>query len=346
VKSSKKGGFCIVFIVMIMIIILLSSSSFSLKVFPTLTDLGENYDKEQSFILTILNDGPRAEDITMTVDAYSWYLKDYVKIEPESFNLKSNLKQNIQVTTRFPSNLSPEKHRLVLIPLSENTLGEKTIYVFNVPGTPRPDLRIAELDVKDVNQGELIAFNLFLDNKGNVIGRAVPIIEIYNGTEKIGEMKYEAEIMVMPFDTYNLTLLYDSSSLGIGHYSAKSVFLYNENLKTNDAEKSFKVLSESSKMKGSLSAYFNEIRFYIIFSVIIILIILIIKPEYLKSSFNSIKSIGLKNRKYLGKLANIEKRQKSLDKEVSELVKKTHAFVVDANHFLESKYGHGKYEFK
>jgi hypothetical protein len=224
--------------VLVFMFILIVPTGFSLKVFPTLTELADNYKEEQSFILTILNDGARTEDINLVIDDDSFYLKDYVRIEPSKFTLKSNTKQNVQITLSFPDNLSPERHRLVLVPKSSQSIGEKTVYTFTVPGIARPDLRIDRIDVKEINEG-MFAFTLVLDNKGNVIGRANPLIEIYNGSKKIAEMNYPSNIMVMPFSLYNITILYDTSSLPDGKYNAVSVFYYNDNLRTNEVASDF-----------------------------------------------------------------------------------------------------------
>ncbi len=323
--------------------LLLSNVAYALKIFPTLTDLGEKYEEEQSFILTVLNDGPGTEELTLTIDPESYYLEDYVKIEPKRFTLKSNAKKNIQITTNFPGNLSPEKHSLVILPMTKDGMDERTVYSFKVPGIARPDLRISKfnLDKKKDN----IILEIELNNLGNVIGRASPVLKIYNSTEEIDVFNYESRIIVMPFSKYNLTLMYDSTDLPKGDYTAELFFNYNENMKTNSKETVIEISDNKNRASGVFINLISKAKYPIILIIILFLIVFSIKPEYLnKLNPKSVsKSYPKETLKWITVL---DRRIERMEVESNQLVNQTQTFIKESNEWFERSYGKGTFEFK
>jgi hypothetical protein len=321
----RKGVYLVIFL------ILLSSSSFALKVFPTLTKLGDDYYNKHSFILTILNDEPNSKRVILTIDPDSYYLKDYVEIEPSDFMLESNSKINVQVTTRFPKDLSPELHQLIIKPLSQDSEGEKTVYEFKVPGIAKPNLQFESFSVKDIPEGDSLILNITLNNKGNVIAKAYPHIFIYDtGNNIIDELKYKSKVLVMPFKKYVFDLRYDASNLVVGNYKAKLEFDYNGNLKTSDLEQNFKVIGSNTNKSFSFSSGF------------------LIKIGALIAFLLAIASFVL----FPGKKTNktdrfkyLDKRISKLDKEVNDLVHLTHNFIEDANKWFNDNLN-GRFKFE
>jgi hypothetical protein len=332
-----------IMLIAVVMLLLVSTSASAIKIFPTLTELGENYDVEQSFILTVLNDGPKAEEITLTIDPESYYLADFVTIEPDRFTLKSNSKKNIQITTSFPKNLSPEKHRLIIQPFTDDDEGERTVYSFKVPGIARPDLRIEAIS-GELDGGSLI-FSVMLNNMGNVIGRASPRLSISNGSAEADSMQYESRIMVMPYQKENLTLLYDTSDLPAGDYKATLVFDYNDNLKTNEDSLEFNIDTRSNRSSGGVLSFFNAFKYPLFIIIIIILLVFSIKPEYLKMLRpESVPSDYPKET--IARLNRTETRIRDLEQQTKTLVKETQDFIRHSNDWLDQRFGKGTYEFK
>ncbi len=356
----KKGGifrFNIVFILLAFLV--LASPALGLKVFPTLTELGENYHKKQSFILTVLNDGPKTEDVAITIKPDSYYLEDYVTIEPKGFILKPNSKQNVQLTTFFPKNLSPEKHKLNLHAAGKGSSGEECSYTFTVPGIAKPNLKVDDIYIDDIAADESLIINVVLDNLGNVIARARPVVEIRNESGVLGELNYESVIMVMPFEKYNLSLMYDTSSFGEGDFSVDVAFLYNGGLETNKISKGFSITKAGGMNanfgSGFLANAYSALSFisnpYVVITLILAVLLFYVfrKPEHLKK-LKLLGKQGHSRTRYPKeinlKLDNLAERHKKIDKEVNSLVNSTHKFVEDSNGFLRARFGEGKYEFK
>lgn len=329
---------CRVFSFLLVAALLIPCAS-AIKIFPTLTALGENYAAEQSFILTVLNDGAAAEKVIMKTDPESYYLMEYVKIEPQEFTLKSNSKKNVQITTDFPEDLSPEKHRLVIQPMTEDEIGEQAVYTFTVPGIARPDLRLSDISLD--HGDESFTLDVELQNMGNVIARASPDIQVMNGSEVLDELEYESRIMVMPFEKYNLSLLYDTTGLGAGDYELRVGFRYNDNLKTNQLSADFSVMQEGTANSSGALSILTDLKYPIFIAIILVLLFFTIKPEYLKRVFHIAKRRPVKDKR----LVELERRLAGMEKEAHELAGMTQAFIKESNDWLSRRFGNDQYKF-
>ncbi|MFO7711528.1 MAG: hypothetical protein R6V53_07195, partial [Candidatus Woesearchaeota archaeon] len=295
------------------------SSVWAIKVFPEDKEL-DSYEGEQTHVITYLNDGPKAENIVLEISDDTDYLEDHVNIEPYQFVLEPNQKKNVKIMTSFPRNLSPEKHWLRIEP----SVGDDFTLSFEVPGVARPDLRIAEMDISNTNP---IAIYVELENAGNVIARTKPLIEVYNDTRKIDTIIYESEIMVQPFESKTVSLMYDTSGLEKEKYHLNATFSYNDGLLTNTLRKDFTI-----KQDGIAKASESFDFWYLGAGAFLVILFFILKPEYLRTPF-----LSKEDKAYRRRLIALEKRQKHMKHEIDHLVKKTNDFINDSNRWLKKK---------
>ncbi len=301
------------------LLLLLISSAWGIKVFPEDKEL-DSYEGEKTHVITYLNDGPKAENIVLEISDDTNYLEDYVTIEPYQFVLEPNQKKNVKIMTSFPRNLSPEKHWLHV----ESTVGEDFTLSFEVPGVSRPDLRIADMDISKTNP---IAIHVELENAGNVIARTKPLIEVYNDTRKIDTIIYESEIMVLPFASKTISLMYDTSGLENEKYYLNATFSYNDGLFTNTLRKDFNI-----KQDGMVKASDSFDFWYLGAGAFLVILFFILKPEYLRIFF-----LSKEDKAYRRRLIALEKRQNRMKHEVDHLVKKTNDFINASNRWLKKK---------
>ncbi|MGM5488140.1 MAG: hypothetical protein ACQESG_04285, partial [Nanobdellota archaeon] len=184
------------------LLLLLISSVWAIKVFPEDKEL-DSYEGEQTHVITYLNDGPKAENIVLEISDDTDYLEDHVNIEPYQFVLEPNQKKNVKILTNFPRNLSPERHWLKIA--TENC--EDFVLSFDVDGIAQPNLILSGISLSDTNP---LAIEIELENTGNVIARTKPLIEVYNDTSKQDTIIYESELMIMPFSSEVVSLMYDT----------------------------------------------------------------------------------------------------------------------------------------
>lgn len=349
-------------VIALLVLVFSSGTALGLKVFPTKTDLGDKFYDKQSFIFTVLNDGPKAQQVSIGIDRDSYYLEEYVKIEPETFVLKPNSKKNIQLTTYFPRNLSPEEHNLILQPLSNSEEGDTTSYVFTVPGVAKPGLDIESVSISDISVGESLVLNVLLDNVGNVIARGNAEVIITNESGEVGRLSYNSKVLVMPFSLYNLTLLYDASNLAPGRYNADVLFTFNGGLTTNKVTEKFYVGSDGDVKKGGFSFPWETLMYGFGGIVFVAMVAIMIKPSLLvgkgKGSAGVTKSkkkssgfsFGAPKSKYskeiVDKVKGMDHRAKEIEKDLDKIVAATHKFVDSSNHWLRKKYPDRGYEFK
>lgn len=322
----------------VIVLLICISPSYALKVFPTITELGDSYSNRQSFILTVLNDGPKTEDIILMLDPDSSYMQSYVSIDPVSFSIKSNGKQNVRISTSFPKNLSPETHQVVIIPMTSDGAQEQAVYSFSVPGIAKPNLEIADITIENIGSDDGLVISIQLNNLGNVIARGVPHLSVMNGSKEMGSLRYESKVMVMPFNKYNISLMYDVSDLAPGNYTARLYFQYNNNLTTPPFEKDFEIRSQQQKSERS----FQWLWFLLVIPIGGLVAYLVLKPESLKKIIPDSKKYP---KNIVVKVNELTEKQERIDKDLHELFDKTNLFVTESNEWMKTKFN-GKYQFK
>jgi len=195
-----------------------------------------------SFILTIINDGSNDLDIDLMVDPRSFYLTDYVTLEPSNFNLAPSEKVNVAVALTVPSDISPEDHILYITPMAEGRLWDSFEVFFTIPGDQFHNLTITKVFVPDTTADLSANIDIELTNNGNVIARATPRIGIISEGVTIDTVEGKGEIMVMPGDSYNVSILYDPALLTIGTYETEVLFVYNDWRQTNKMKSEFHIV--------------------------------------------------------------------------------------------------------
>ena len=301
------------------IILLFIPVAAGFKVFPTATELGETYANEQSFILSIVNDGPTIEQVTMVVDPDGDYLESYVTIDEPEFIIKPNEKKNIRLTMAFPKNLSPEIHVYRITPMSERVMGESSEYSFYVDGIPRPDLRVGSVEFADIGFEQPLFLELNLENKGNVIARGYPQIEIIQNGTIVSTMQYQSRLRVMPFSTLDISLMHDTSDIPPGEYVVRMRMLYNDDLTTDDYERPLKIHEEEVREQSSFSLT------PILMGIGIVLILVLVLVKFFKGQDQD--TVRLMRRLHLA------------ERELDSLVHQTDRFISESNKWLQKRGG-------
>lgn len=201
------------------------------------------FNKTYNIVLTAINPDSSIFDVKSMLNKDSGYLSDYVKIDPMQFRLQPNDKKNIRLSLTVPNTLSPEEHILNIDFVSaEHDLGKFRLS-FTVPGEKIENLVLEKASASDASDQDLIYFDLELNNKGNVIARGSPIVEIYHNGQSIASLGKESSIMIMPGQRYNISLMYDTSNIQPGIYSFNASFSYN-GLETASKEGNFTVMNK------------------------------------------------------------------------------------------------------
>jgi hypothetical protein len=212
------------------------------------------FNKTYNVIVTLINQDAFPYDVQAVVGRESDYLSDYVKLEPTHFTLAALEKKNMKLALSVPSTLSPEEHIFTLQFLAANQeLGTFTL-TFVVPGEKVEDLVVEQVALS--RERDLAYFDFALSNAGNVIARGSPIVELSRGDEKMATFGQESTIIVLPDQRYNLTLIYDTSSMQSGAYSYKAYVRYNQkdsNIRTGEFVIEKKVAAgESAQMTAAV----------------------------------------------------------------------------------------------
>lgn len=342
---------------------------YALSVYPVSTEVAD-YSKKQTMVLTVLNDGPETEEVTMMVDPYSYYLSDYVLIEPREFKIAPNSRRNIEVTLSMPSSLSPERHTLGIMPVTSRVKGQAAEFYFTVPGEAVHDLRILGIKTQNITAGSPIVLDIELGNFGNVIARARPIIEIFNISGIVGVVDYKSVIMVMPYERYNLSIRHEVSSPSEGEYRVAASFAYDsDRLKTDEYEAFFHI--EGAEKKASEG--FN--LFWVVFPAAIMLIGVLFLMRFSHHAFGiagrlmkALPRLRISNYvsglfksgpgvqashspAYLHtnekkRIRDLNRKAENIEKEMAAIVRDIDKFVKASNKWLESKFGAGNYEFR
>lgn len=340
-------------LVVFMLVVLLIPSSLALIILPENTEIAGDYSEPRSFVITVINDGFKVENIELSIDQYSTYLSPYVDISPRRFSLAPNEKSNIQLLTKFPRNLSPEVHTLKLYPRTASEIGPSAEYYFTVPGNPNPNLEVSEIKVDNIKEEDPLLLRIELNNKGNVIAMATPKIEIlYNNTIK-ETINYKSAVQVMPKSRYTLNIRHDNTLLK-GDYEIKATFDYNSGLITNTARQGFIVTTEEIKKETDYTGLATFIGIIVAGGIIFLtlwnlLVLLkrkhreseVIKKKIPLSSHFTHLIKGTEEKRIL----KIAKRQEKLNIELSSLITETNSFIKESNDWLKEMFGEGKYEF-
>jgi hypothetical protein len=193
--------------------------------------------RDYPVIATIINSDSVNYDLTLQLDQKSAYLADVIVIEEPMVTLSASEKKNIRFTVKSDAaRLSPEEHVAVILAIAGNVkVGEFRIRM-TVPGDRQERLILDDLILSEATLSRPLYVILSLSNQGNVIARANPLVEIFEGQKFIDRFGEESEIRIMPGELINITLMYDTSRLVGEHFTLKATLSYGNNIMTNTLE--------------------------------------------------------------------------------------------------------------
>jgi hypothetical protein len=209
--------------------------------------------RDYPVIATIINSDAVNYVLTLRLDQKSEYLADVIVIEEPDLTLSANEKKNIRFTVRpGRARLSPEEHMAVILVMAGNVkVGEFRIRM-TVPGERHERLILEELMISEATLSRPLYVILSLSNQGNVIARASPMVEIFEGQKFMDRFGEESEIRIMPGERFNITLMYDTSRLVGEHYTLKASLSYGNNLVTNTLEEQISLIHANKVMNLSV----------------------------------------------------------------------------------------------
>ena len=140
-------------------------------------------------------------------------------------------------------------HWLFIRPVSDKSSIAEFQLRFELPGTQAHDTAIESLIVEDATKKEQLNFNFNIKNLGNVIARGSPRVNIFKDENLIDSFGNKTQIMVMPADDYNLSMLYDPSVLEFGDYSVEIDFFYNDGRQTDTLSQDFSIVEKKDAIE-------------------------------------------------------------------------------------------------
>lgn len=219
----------IVFLVIsVVVVLLLGQSVFATLITPQNIVL-EDFSSTQEQVITVINDQFEPIACEIQLDYLSLYLQDFLVFEPERFILQPGEQKNVKVVSSFPSNLSPQLHK-VIVHASKTDKGNSTLS-FRPPGTKKSKLVVSNIigNESGKESSEDIIISLELENEGNAVLFVTPSLQIRQNNNLVKEIVYPQSIIILPGKSYPLTLRQDSSELAEGNYQISIKALYHDN---------------------------------------------------------------------------------------------------------------------
>ncbi len=246
--QSRFAGVCL-------LVLLAPALSLALTVNPQKYEIRQALPGSYPVILTLINQDSSVYDVSAVLSSESSYLGQYVRVEPGQFSIGPNENRNIRLTLFSGDGLSPEKHELELLFVSGRTTLGRFRLVFTVPGTPVMNFSLD--NVRADYRGGLLHLGYFMNNRGNVIVRATPVVEILENGRLLDTAGEESRVLIMPGQDYNLSFLYDMSAYLPGQYMYRTKISYN-GLETGYHEGNLHVLEQEDHAPRQLDVAQGE----------------------------------------------------------------------------------------
>lgn len=308
-KNIIKQSF--LFLILLNILIVLSSSSYALNFLQNNIDISDTYIHEQTIVITLENTNPNTENILLQFDEYSEYLIPYIELNNRKITLSPNEKRNILLKTNFPSDLSPEKHNIVLYASSLTTQANvNTTISFKVNGQASPSYKIDDASFR--NEQNSISCNMEIKNTGNIILYISPKIVIEQNGSIVKSIPYKHQFQIMPKKTENIILRQDKYNLEDGNY----IFY----IELNDPQAGKQITNKipiTIKKGTSSKSIKDESHVYSLFGLTALATIVFFLIHRTKNP-----------------LDNLEQREKNISKEIRKLSKETNKFAKSVNAWI------------
>lgn len=220
-KQCKKASFLFVFC-----IILLSGVVQALILTPEEVVL-EEYSSVQEQVITIYNDQFEPVGCAPSVDYLSSYLLEHINFEPKEFIIPPNGQQNVRVSMNFPSDITPQTHKLIIVPYP--SAQETATISFRPTGSSDSALEVKGIS-SDFNEEKVLVVTVELKNVGNTIVFATPSLVVEDYAQmQVKNTTYPKAVIIQPGEVYPLTLRQDNSELSNGEYTARVITAYDDN---------------------------------------------------------------------------------------------------------------------
>lgn len=183
--------------------------------------------KDYAIIVTLINPDVSSYQVNTEIPLESVYMKNNIKISPETIILEPNQKKNIKLNVNIPNDITPQDHAIYVdFKTLDQRIGRFKLK-FNIDGEKSEEVIIKSVEAKGIDTDTAVEFKISIENKGNVITDVTPNIKIVKGEGNFESFGREAKIKVMPKSTQNLTLLYPAEKItrsGQHEYEAYAEF--------------------------------------------------------------------------------------------------------------------------
>lgn len=210
--------------------------------------------KDYAIILTLINPDVNTYEVNAEIPLESIYMKDNIKISPETVILDPNQKKNIKLNVKIPEDISPQRH---LIYVDFKTLDQRIgrfKLEFTIEGEQNKEILIKNVEVKGEDIDSPIEFKIAIENKGNVITEVTPNIIIKKDEQNFESFGSQAKVKIMPKITQNLTLMYPAEKLstaGVYSYDVQAKF-EDKNTNTFSGTFSLKEIKKGEKKEFTI----------------------------------------------------------------------------------------------
>ncbi len=254
-KNKKRLNKKLLILLIIITVITQTINWSEALVFSPKTQEIKTYYEPQDIIVTAINDEAKPRQLLLTPDYYSFYLKDYFTITPETTILEPGETRNIKAHLELPEKLSPQKHTIKI--LSGPGSDEYFKIEFTPPGKPRPELKIISAKPEKKEVEDAIIITLDFRNNGNVYLLARPILRIINTSGTIIKTNYPRPIMIQPGKQESISIRQELTTIKPGNYEAiiSINYTYSEEAETKTTEEQIisftKKTTEEEKQKNN-----------------------------------------------------------------------------------------------
>ncbi len=197
------------------LMVLLALGALALQVQPATQTVNGGIGTSFNQVFTVVNNEPRPLTITIEPDPYSLYLSGAATLSEQSFVLKPQESQNVQVRGVVPT-LGPEVHKLIYHVRSD--AGDDQTFTVRIPiaGTPVLQPKVT-VTTNDVVASQAVEAKATLFNFGNVIAYYNLTLTVKDQSGVLGTVRYPRAVQVLPGDQKDITLLY-TDALDPGNY--------------------------------------------------------------------------------------------------------------------------------
>lgn len=319
-----QGGARSVLVIFACFTFMLSFCAVSAVVITPQQVVVDDHATPQEFVVTVVNDGfsPLAGDVRF--EYLSSYLQEYIEVKPAEFIISPSEQQNLIVSARFPEELPPQPHRIVVYPVGG--VDEPFIIEVRPEGDSVERLQLRGLEYELSDDAMVVTATVELVNFGNVFLFVTPELFLRKDGLVVKNLTYKRPLIIGPGQSYPLTLRHDNTGLSSGRYVlvVRAQFHGGLDLSTTDEQTASFIIPPRLVDEDEKSYWW-----FIVAS--LASLFLIVFGVYRLWFFKSKKRYGS------NRLGALEFRVRDFEKEFSGFSEEVSSFVDEAHEFMKKR---------